>query len=117
MTGFANPTHNIACNTLPCSFTRMGLPALMMLGGGIIIISTLAFFFWGVVGLASGSMHTLLLAASSIPAAIVGVAIAGLGSGGLLRAVQNRMVVMRAEDAARQAAARPSEPIRMLPRP
>ena len=26
MTGFANPTHNIACNTLPCSFTRMGLP-------------------------------------------------------------------------------------------
>ena len=31
MTGFANPTHNIACNTLPCSFTRMGLPALVAL--------------------------------------------------------------------------------------
>jgi len=29
MTGFANTTHNIACNTLPCSFTRMGLPALL----------------------------------------------------------------------------------------
>jgi hypothetical protein len=24
----AKPTHNIACNTLPCSFTRMGLPPL-----------------------------------------------------------------------------------------
>ena len=24
-TGDANPTHNIACNTLPCAFTRMGL--------------------------------------------------------------------------------------------
>ena len=22
----AKPTHNIACNTLPCTFTRMGLP-------------------------------------------------------------------------------------------
>src|SRR3954454_8980242 len=26
MTGLANPPHDIACNTLPCSFTRMGPP-------------------------------------------------------------------------------------------
>ena len=25
-----NPTLNIACNTLPCTFTRMGLPALVI---------------------------------------------------------------------------------------
>src|SRR3954462_12764759 len=28
MTGLANPPHDIACNTLPCSFTRMGPPPL-----------------------------------------------------------------------------------------
>ena len=90
---------------------------LLTLGGAIIILSTLAFFFWGLVGLVTGSLHTLLLAISSIPAAIVGVGITGLGDGSLLRAVQHRVAVMRAEDAAHQAATRPPEPVRLLPRP
>src|SRR4051812_30068733 len=39
MTGLANPPHDIACNTLPCSFTRMGpqpLPARRRRPGGLV---------------------------------------------------------------------------------
>lgn len=90
---------------------------LMTIGGGIIMLATLGFFFWGLIGLVGSSGHALLLAASMIPLAILGVAIAGLSNGSLLRAVQQRVAAMQAEDAAKGAAGRPPHPVRLLPRP